>query len=69
MKITVTTNDEQVFSLEVSPDMELLNFKALVNLECPQLNTDSMQILLHGKPLIGDDKPLSYFKVQDGKLH
>lgn len=67
MRITVTTLTSDAFiNLDVSPDLELLNFKELCSIECG-IKSDQMIIVHDGKPLDQDSKPLSFFQIKDGE--
>ena len=67
MKVTVTTLAGDVFTLDVSPDLELVNFKALCEFEC---GVSSEQCLVHheGRLLQDPQKTLGGFGVKDGDM-
>lgn len=67
MKITVTTLADEIFSLEVNEDMELENFKALLEFESG-VPTTEMTILFSGRPLQDNKKKLSDYGVKDGEI-
>ncbi|KAH8308481.1 hypothetical protein KR044_011980 [Drosophila immigrans] len=65
MKITVTTNDDKIFFLDVAEDLELENLKALCAME---IGTEVTQIMLlfNGRELNNDKQTLQQFGVRDG---
>uniref|UniRef100_A0A1A9VXY4 UBA domain-containing protein n=1 Tax=Glossina austeni TaxID=7395 RepID=A0A1A9VXY4_GLOAU len=65
MKITVTTLSDKIFSLDVSEDLELENFKAFCELES-HMRSEQMLVVFNGKPLVGNKKPLKFFGIRDG---
>lgn len=67
MKVTVTTLSDQVFTLEVSEDLELENFKAFCEVESgiPSLE---MGLLYNGVPMLDNSKSLKDYKVQEGDI-
>ena len=65
MFVTVTcTSTDAVYSLEVSPDIELENFKVLIQVESGSDMTN-MVFFHNGKLLIGDQKSLTALGVVD----
>ena len=67
MKVTVTTLGDQMFTLEVNEDMELENFKALVEFES-QIPASEMAILWSGRPLQDNKKKLAEYGIKDGEV-
>ncbi|XP_074654424.1 protein DDI1 homolog 2-like [Tubulanus polymorphus] len=67
MKITVATTDDRVFSLDVSPDMELMNFKVLCEMETgiPILE---IGLFWNGRPLLDDSKSFEHFGITEGEM-
>jgi DNA damage-inducible protein 1 len=67
MKLLLTTLDGNIFPVEVSADIELINLKALCEQET---NIESAKISLshNGKILAGDSKPLSSFNVVENDI-
>lgn len=67
MKITVTTHDDHLFVLDVSEDLELINFKALCEVET---GIPSQQIgLTHNNRLLVDDfSSMKNLGVHDGDV-
>ncbi|XP_050433018.1 protein DDI1 homolog 2 [Adelges cooleyi] len=67
MKITVTTHDDNLFVLDVSEDLELINFKALCEMET---GIQSQQIGLshNGQLMIDDFKTMKTLGVRDGDV-
>ncbi|GBM88377.1 Protein DDI1 2 [Araneus ventricosus] len=67
MKLTVTTLTDLIVTLDVSPDMELENFKALC--ECEVGFPSQQMVITHeGRPLMDNKKDLSYFGVKEGDV-
>lgn len=54
MRITITTEDGQIHTLDVDQDMEILNLKALIEADM-QFSTTSQQ-LYHNGNLLSNDK-------------
>ncbi|CAH1728700.1 unnamed protein product [Chironomus riparius] len=67
MKINVTTIGDLTFSLEVSEDLELENFKAFCEIESG-VTTSEMIILFNNVPLNDDKKNLRDYGIKDGDL-
>lgn len=67
MKITVTTHDDHLFVLDVSEDLELINFKALCEVET---GIPSQQIGLthNGHLLVNDFSSMKNLGVHDGDV-
>ncbi|TMW49153.1 hypothetical protein DOY81_005743 [Sarcophaga bullata] len=65
MKVTVTTITEKLFSLDVSEDLELENFKAICEIDSG-IAVAQMVVVFNGKHLTENDKPLKYFGIKDG---
>lgn len=67
MKVTVTTLTDAVVMLDVSPDMELINFKALCEAET---GFPAKEIVLthEGVPLLDDKKDLKNFGIKEGDV-
>ena len=67
MKVTATLEGDQIFSLEVSEDLELENFKALVEFES---GVPSSQIVIfhNGVPLRDPNVTLNGYGVKDGDV-
>jgi len=57
MKVTVTTLTDNIFSLDVSEDLELENFKAFCEVESG-IPSAEILIVLNGRPLTDDKKSL-----------
>ncbi|KAF8792332.1 protein DDI1 homolog 2-like [Argiope bruennichi] len=67
MKLTVTTLTDLIVTLDVSPDMELENFKALC--ECEVGFPSQQMVITHeGRPLMDNKKDLSSFGVKEGDV-
>jgi len=67
MKVTVATLSDTVFTLEVSPDMEVENFKALCEVESG-ISAQEMVVLYNGQPLTDGKKALSEVGLADGDM-
>jgi len=67
MKVTATLEGDQIFTLDVSEDLELENFKALLEFEC---GVQSSQIVIfhNGVPLGDDKKTLNGYGIKDGDV-
>ena len=67
MKITVTTLNDEIFSLDVSEDLELENFKVFCEIES---GIPSNEILINhnGKPLIENQQSLKALGIADGDI-
>ena len=64
MQVTVTfPSTDNVLSLEVSPEMELENFKVLVQVESEVEEMANMVFFHNGRILLGDKKTLKDFGV------
>lgn len=64
MLVTVTcASTDAVYSLEVSPDIELENFKVLVQVESSTMDVKDMVFFHNGKILIGEKKTLTELGV------
>ena len=67
MQVTVTTADS-VFALEVSPEIELENFKVLVQVESGVENMSNMAFIHNGRILMDDKKTLKDLGVVDNDV-
>ena len=68
MQITVTTEGEGVFSLEVSHELTLRDLKALVEIETGGINPDNM-LLIHNMAPMGDlNRSLGDYDVKEGDI-
>lgn len=67
MHITVTTLSDQIFSLDVSEDLELENFKALCEFEIG-ISASEIAILWNGRPLHDDKRTLKSYGIKDGDM-
>ena len=67
MKVTVTLEGEQMFNLDVSDDLELENFKAIVEVDS---GVQSSQIVIfhNGVPLQDNKKTLNAYGIKDGDV-
>jgi len=69
MLVTVTcSTTDAVYSLEVSPDIELENFRVLVGVESGLMERDDLVFFHNGKMLVGDKKTLSELNVLDNDV-
>ena len=67
MKIVLTTLGDDIYTIEVSDDIELENFKALCEIECG-IPASEMMLILAGRPLHDDKLSLSSYGVNDGDI-
>ena len=67
MKVTVTTPTDSIFTLEVNDDMELENFKALLEFESG-VATNQMALFWNGAPLADGKKSLKDYGINDGDV-
>ena len=67
MKILVTNISGDVFTMDVSPDLELLNFKALCEFECG-VSTQQCVVIHNGVLLKDPNKTLGAYGVKDGDM-
>ena len=67
MQLTITTGSDEIYPVETSPDIELENFKALLEFEC---GIPSAEInLYYNGQLLGDNKKtLGNHGVADGDV-
>lgn len=67
MKLTVTTSDDNIFTIDVASDMELENFMALCEVES---GVPMAQILLthDGRPLDDTSKAIAAYGINDGDV-
>lgn len=72
MQITVTTTLQEngLFTLDVSPDLELENFKVLCSMEpaAGGLPPDQLEVIHDGKPLADNKLTLSQYGVRSGDV-
>lgn len=67
MKVTATLEGDQIFTLDVSEDLELENFKALLEFECG-IQSSQMMIFHNGLPLRDEKKTLNGYGIKDGDV-
>jgi len=67
MKVTVATLSDTVFTLDVSEDLEIENFKAFCEVESGIPSTE-IGLLFNGIPLLDMKKSLKDFNVKDGDM-
>ena len=67
MKVTITNLAGEIFSLEVSEDMELENFKAFCEFECG-IPSKQMFVVWNGNQLQDDKKKLKDYGIQDNDM-
>lgn len=65
MKVTVATLTDYIFVLDVSPDLELENFKAFCEVESG-FPASEIVIAFNGRPLMDNKKSLKDHGVRDG---
>jgi len=67
MKVTVATLSDTVFTLDVSEDLEIENFKAFCEVESG-IPSAEIGLLFNGIPLLDMKKSLKDFNVKDGDM-
>lgn len=67
MQLTVTTLSDQMFSLDVSDDLELENFKALCEFET-EIPSSEIAILWNGRPLHDNKRTLKDYGIKNGDV-
>lgn len=67
MQITVTTLSDQIFTLDVSEDLELENFKALCEFEIG-IPASEIAIVSNGRPLHDDKRTLKQYEIKNGDM-
>lgn len=67
MKVTTTLEGDQIFALEVSEDLELENFKALLEFESG-VSSSQIVIFHDGVPLRDDKKTLNDYGIKEGDV-
>lgn len=67
MKITLTTEDGSLFSLEVSSDLELENFRALCEFESG-IPANDVVVFYDGNELKDPKKNLTEFGLKEGDV-
>lgn len=67
MKIVLTTLEGNIFPVEVSPDLEIVNLKALCELET-NISSSQMSLTHNGRPLNDDNKTLSGYSIKDNDI-
>ncbi|XP_008483370.1 protein DDI1 homolog 1-like [Diaphorina citri] len=67
MRVTVTTLNDNIFTLDVSPDLELENFKIFCQLESG-FPAQEILILHNGKILVENKKSLRQNGVREGDV-
>jgi len=67
MKVTVATLSDKVFTLDVSQDLEVENFKAFCEVESGVPSAE-IGLLFNGIPLLDLKKSLKEYGVKDGDM-
>ncbi|CAG5129960.1 unnamed protein product [Candidula unifasciata] len=67
MQITITTLSDQLFTIDVSEDLELENFKALCEVETG-VPAIEMSIVWNGRPLHDDKLTLQQYGIRHGEI-
>lgn len=67
MKVTVTTLNDQLFTLDVGEEMELENFKALCEMESG-IPAGQIVVMFEGKPLLDDKKDLKSYNIKENDV-
>lgn len=67
MKILLTTLEGNFYPVEVSPDLELINLKALCEQET-NIPSSQMSLSHNGRPLSDDNKTLDNYSVKENDI-
>lgn len=67
MKITVTTHDDHLFVLDISEDLELVNFKALCEVETG-IPSQQTGLTHNGQLLVDNFSTMKNLGVHDGDV-
>lgn len=67
MRVTVTLDGDQIFNLVVSDELELENFKALLEVEYG-IQSSQIVIFHNGVPLRDDKTTLNGYGIKDGDV-
>jgi DNA damage-inducible protein 1 len=67
MKILLTTLEGHIYPVEVSPELELINLKALCEQEA-NIAIEQMSLSHNGQPLGDDTKTLSNYSIKDNDI-
>ncbi|XP_023243837.1 protein DDI1 homolog 2 isoform X2 [Centruroides vittatus] len=67
MKVTVTTLSDDIFTLDVSDDMELVDLKALCEYESG-IGSQEIVVMHEGRPLLDDKKDLKTYGIKEGDV-
>ncbi|CAG5135594.1 unnamed protein product [Candidula unifasciata] len=67
MQITVATLSDQLFTIQVSEDLELENMKVLCEMET-RIPAQEMAVVWNGRPLLIDKMTLKQYGIRDGEV-
>jgi hypothetical protein len=67
MKLLLTTLEGALFPIEVSPDLEVINLKALSEQET-SIPLGEMSLSYNGKVLDDDNKPLEAYSIKENDI-
>ncbi len=67
MKILLTTLEGNIYPVEVSSDIELINLKALCEQET-NIPAEKMSISHNGSPLIDNTRSLASYNIKDDDI-
>lgn len=67
MKVTVTTHDDHLFVLDISEDLELVNFKALCEVETG-IPSEQTGLTHNGQLLVDEFSTMKNLGVHDGDV-
>ncbi|XP_067659100.1 protein DDI1 homolog 2-like [Haliotis asinina] len=67
MQLTITSLSDDIFTLDVSEDLELENFKALCEFETG-ISSNEIAILWNGRPLQDDKQTLKQYGIKNGDV-
>lgn len=67
MLVSVTTLNDQIFTLEVSDELELENFKAMCEYEVG-ISAREIVVMWNGRPLHDDKRTMKQYGIKDGDM-
>jgi len=67
MKIILTTLEGNIFPVEVSPDLEIINLKALCEQEI-NIPANKISLTFNGRPLSEDSKTLANYSINENDI-
>lgn len=67
MRVSITTLDDDIHTLEISPELELENFKVLCEIET-RIPVQEIVVMHEGRPLLDDKKGLNSYGIKEGDV-